>query len=93
MTLALCSTPAIAEAVPCNFSTYRQDISHPFDANIQESAHGLHVPPDQNAAIAAPNNFKPLDKLYDSAEIPRHHVHSGFHSSRSYPTDGRLDGD
>jgi hypothetical protein len=92
MTPARCSTPAIAEAVPCNFCTYRQD-SHPFDAGIQKSTHGLLVPPDKNAAIAAPNYIEPLEQLYNSADIPRHHVHSGIHNSRSYPSDGRLDGD
>jgi hypothetical protein len=60
---------------------------------MQESSHGLHVLPDKNAATATPNHITPLGMIQNPAERSMHQSLSGFQSSRSYPSDGRLDGD
>jgi hypothetical protein len=58
---------------------------------------GLNSLSAKNAASAAPNLIKPLGTIHNPAERSLNQSPSGFQSppssSRSYPSDGRLDGD
>ena len=85
------STEAV-DSTSCNFLTLRHGISH---LDIVDSIHesqGLRVN-GQNTATATSQYIMPLGMIQNTAERSIHPSLSGFQSSRSYPSDGRLDGD
>jgi hypothetical protein len=94
----LISVAKAAETISCSTFSRRPEDSRPADVVfLHESTHRRTQSSSPNTAFLALNRITSLDKVPNQVERPLNLSPRGSQSppssSRSYPSDGRLDGD